>query len=86
MNSEANIQTRIDGRIKNKAGKILARLGLNHSQAINIFYRQIILRNGIPFSLELPNKTTLDAVAELESEKSIKSYKHTKELFEELDK
>ncbi|HSL88066.1 MAG TPA: type II toxin-antitoxin system RelB/DinJ family antitoxin [Ignavibacteriaceae bacterium] len=86
MNSEANIQTRIDGRIKNKAGKILANLGLNHSQAINIFYRQIILRNGIPFSLELPNKTTLDAVAELESKKSIKSYKNSKELFEELDK
>jgi DNA-damage-inducible protein J len=86
MNSEANIQTRIDGRIKNKAGKILASLGLNHSQAINIFYRQIILRNGIPFSLELPNKTTLDAVAELESKKSIKSYKNSKELFEELDK
>lgn len=86
MNSEANIQSRIDGRIKNKAGKILARLGLNHSQAINIFYRQIILRNGIPFSLELPNKTTLDAVAEFESEKNIKSYKNTKELFEELDK
>lgn len=86
MNSEANIQTRIDGRIKNKAGKILSRLGLNHSQAINIFYRQIILRNGIPFSLELPNQTTLDAVSELESGKVKKSFQNTKELFEDLDK
>ena len=86
MNSEANIQTRIDGRIKNKAGRILSKLGLNHSQAINMFYRQIILRNGIPFSLELPDKTTLNAVEELESGKIKKSYKNTKELFEELDK
>lgn len=81
-----NIQTRIDGKIKHRAGKILSKLGLNHSEAINIFYRQIIIRNGIPFSLELPNKTTLDAIEEIENTKGKKRYKNTRELFEELDK
>jgi DNA-damage-inducible protein J len=85
MIKTANIQTRIDDRVKSKAGKILSKLGLNHSEAINIFYRQIIMRNGIPFSLEIPNETTLDAIAEVESGKIGRSYKNTKELFEELD-
>ena len=81
-----NIQTRIDGKIKQKAGRILSKLGLNHSEAINIFYRQIIIKNGIPFSLELPNQTTLDAIEEIENTKGKKRYKNTRELFKELDK
>lgn len=81
-----NIQTRIDGKIKQRAGRILSKLGLNHSEAINIFYRQIIIKNGIPFSLELPNQTTLDAIEEIENTKGKKRYKNTRELFKELDK
>ncbi len=84
MNRTANIQTRIDGNIKNRAGKILTKLGLNHSEAINIYYRQIILKNGIPFSLEIPNEITLDAVEEIESGKVKKSFKDADKLFEDL--
>lgn len=84
MNRTANIQTRIDGNIKSKAGKILTKLGLNHSEAINIYYRQIIIRNGIPFSLEIPNEMTLNAVEEVESGKIKKSYKDANKLFEDL--
>jgi DNA-damage-inducible protein J len=84
MNRTANIQTRIDGNIKNRAGKILTKLGLNHSEAINIYYRQIILKNGIPFSLEIPNEITLDAVEEIESGKIKKSFKDADKLFEDL--
>lgn len=51
-----------------KAGvtDILKGLGLSHSDAINIFYNQIIHNNGLPFEVKIPNKTTLDAMKELE--------------------
>jgi len=84
MNRTANIQARMNGTLKNKAGKILNKLGLNHSEAINIYYRQIIIRNGIPFSLEIPNETTLNAVEEVESGKIKKSFEDADELFEDL--
>ena len=49
----ANINARIDINIKKQAEDILTRLGLPRSVAIDAFYRQIIIHNGIPFSLTI---------------------------------
>ena len=40
--------------IKQQAEGILDRLGIPRSVAIDMYYRQIIAHNGIPFSLTLP--------------------------------
>lgn len=85
MIKTANIQSRIDGKVKQRAGKILSKLGLNHSEAINIYYRQIIIRNGIPFSLEIPNETTLNAVEEVKGGFKRQNHKSVDELFDDLD-
>ena len=45
----ANVNARIDLAIKTKAEEILARLGLPRSVAIDAYYRQIIIHEGIPF-------------------------------------
>ncbi len=50
----ANISVRVEPEIKEQAEKILDRLGLSASSFINMTYRQVILRNGIPFSVTLP--------------------------------
>lgn len=42
---------RIDKEDKEKAEKILKKLGLTLSAAINIFIKTIIRNNGIPFAL-----------------------------------
>ena len=49
--ANANINIRVDGDIKNKAQDIFAALGLDMTSAINIFLRQAIRKNGIPFEL-----------------------------------
>ncbi len=85
MIKEATIQSRINSDLKEKVGNILDKLGLNHSEAINIFYRQIFLNKGIPFNLEIPNKTTLEALEELESDKKSKTFDSVNELFEDLN-
>jgi len=33
-------------------------MGLSTTEAINLFYRQVKLRNGLPFNVVIPNKTT----------------------------
>ena len=52
----------IDPKKKSNVERILKRLGINHSEAINIFYSLIEEYNGFPFELRLPetekNKTT----------------------------
>lgn len=40
---------------KKEAEKILKSLGLSPSVAINMFYKQIILNQGIPFDLKIKN-------------------------------
>ena len=49
--ANANINIRVDGDVKNKAQDIFAALGMDMTTAINIFLRQAIRTNGIPFEL-----------------------------------
>lgn len=50
----ANVNMRIHADIKEQAEGILERLGIPRSVAIDMFYRQIIANNGIPFPVTLP--------------------------------
>lgn len=46
---------RIQENIKQQAEQILETIGISRATAIDLFYRQIILNKGIPFSLTIPN-------------------------------
>lgn len=47
-------QIRIEESIKKQAVELLEGLGLNLSDAVNMFLRQVILQNGIPFEVKYP--------------------------------
>ena len=54
-----NINIRTDSEIKSKAQEIFSSLGLDMSTAINLFLRQTVRQNDIPFVLSTnvkPNK------------------------------
>ena len=51
----ANVMARVEPDVKEQAEDILDRLGVPASVVINALYKQIIYRNGIPFSLVLPD-------------------------------
>lgn len=61
-----NLNIRTDKEVKASAEKLFAALGLNMSTAVNMFLRQAIRENGIPFevTLNIPNQITADAIAE----------------------
>ncbi len=52
----ANVNCRISEDVKYKAEEILSKIGLPRSVAIDMFYRQIIMNNGLPFEVTLPTK------------------------------
>ncbi len=58
MKKSAVVRARIEPELKEHAEAILDRLGLNPTQAITIFYRQVELRDGLPFEVSIPNATT----------------------------
>ena len=53
MANTSVVYARIDSNLKESAESILAQLGITASGAIQMFYKQIILHNGIPFELRL---------------------------------
>lgn len=50
----ANLYARIEPDLKEQAESILAALGVPASNAITMFYRQIVLHRGLPFDVTLP--------------------------------
>ena len=61
----ANLNIRTDKEVKAAAEAIFEELGMNMTTAVNIFLRQTIRENGIPFEVKLtPNKKTAEAIEE----------------------
>lgn len=55
MAKSANLYARIEPEVKEKAEAILNALGIPASNAITMFYKQIILHKGLPFEVKLPD-------------------------------
>ena len=64
MASNDNIRTRIDPDEKAQGEAVLAELGITTSQALKLFWRQMILQRGLPFDVKVPNAETVDALRE----------------------
>ncbi len=60
-----NLNIRVDKQVKEDAEKLFAEMGLTMTAAIDLFLRQSIRENGLPFRVTpVPsfNRTTLDAI------------------------
>ena len=60
MAKSANLYARIEPDLKEQAESILAALGIPASNAITMFYKQIVLQRGMPFEIKLPAARPLD--------------------------
>ena len=56
----ANLYVRIKPGVKKQAESILSVLGIPASNAINMFYKQIILQKGLPFDVKIPSEAPID--------------------------
>ena len=64
----SNLYARIEPEVKEEAESILAALGIPASNAINMFYKQIILHRGIPFEVKIPPARPVNAAELSETE------------------
>lgn len=84
MAKTAMIVARTEPALKADAEKVLKKLGLSTTEAINLFLSQIRLRKGLPFDVRIPNKTTLKAMKDAEEGKNLIECKDTEDMFKKL--
>jgi DNA-damage-inducible protein J len=58
------IRARVEPELKEAAEAVLKELGLTPTEAIRLFYKQVTLKHGLPFPVELPNDETREAMCE----------------------
>jgi DNA-damage-inducible protein J len=58
------VHIRVDGKVKAKAAKTLASMGLTVSDAVRILLTRVAAENALPFEVRVPNKETLAAMEE----------------------
>ncbi len=84
MSKTATVRARLQPALKGNAEAIFRRLGLNATQAITIFYRQVELRQGLPFEVEIPNETTRRTFAATDAGRELTVCKDADDLFKKL--
>ncbi len=87
----ANLTIRMDADVKREAEALFSALGMNLSTAINVFVRQSLEADGMPFAVRRkhPNRETLRAMEEaraLAHDPNAKYVTTLEELRAELEK
>ena len=59
MKSEV-VHARVQSNVKVESEKVLSAIGITLSQAIDLFLRQVILKKGLPFKLDIEEKEEND--------------------------
>jgi len=84
MAKTALISARTERDMKEEVEVILKALGLSTTEAINIFFRQVKMRKGLPFPVESPNEETLKTFRDSEAGKGLIECKDVDDMFKKL--
>ena len=80
----ANLYARIEPDVKEQAESILSALGIPASNAINMFYKQIILNRGLPFEVKIPAAKPVNVAELTEAELNAELLKMKKDFIKEI--
>ncbi len=84
MQKESTVRARIEPQLKAEVERVFKKVGLSTTEAITLFYRQVKMRNGLPFEVVVPNKTTEKALKDTDAGKNLVRVHDVDEMFEQL--
>ena len=84
MSKTAMVRARLEPRLKSHAEQVFRRIGLNATQAISIFYKQVELRNGLPFDVVVPNPKTKRTLSATDAGRELVVCKDADDMFRRL--
>lgn len=84
MGKTATARARLEPQVKQEAEKILDECGVTASEAIGLFYRQVILHHGLPFEVKNFNEETGRVLRKSEAGVGVTRFDSAEALFEDL--
>ena len=84
MNKSAMVRARVEPKLKDRAETVFHRLGLNATQAITMFYKQVELRDGLPFDVVIPSETTRKTMGKTDAGRDLVVCKDAADMFDKL--
>ncbi len=84
MAKSATIKAKMEPELKAEVEKIFKTLGLSTTEAITLFYRQVMLRRGLPFEVKIPNQTTIQTFEDTDAGRNLIECENAEEMFEKL--
>jgi len=77
---------RLDSEVKEQAQQVFSNLGMDMTTAINIFLRQAIQYQGLPFDVRLyENRKLLEVLTDLDQNRNMsQSFESVSDLMEDL--
>lgn len=83
--TDVTVRARVKPELKDQAVKILEQLGLSTTDAIKMLLHQIVLNNGLPFDIKIPNKETQKILKEVNQGKNLIRHNSLEDMFNDLD-
>jgi len=84
MSKSTTVRARLEPELKGRAETIFRRLGLNATQAITMFYKQVDLREGLPFDVVIPNATTKRTFSTTDAGRDLVVCENPEDMFKRL--
>ena len=78
------ITARVDDKLKARAEKVLRKIGVSTTELITMLLHQVVLREGVPFNIDIPNKETQKAMRDLDAGKGERYRGATKDALDEM--
>ena len=84
--SKTSMSIRLDSEVKEQAQQVFSNLGMDMTTAINIFLRQAIQYQGLPFDVRLDeNRKLLEVLTDLDQNRNVsQSFESVSDLMEDL--
>ena len=84
--SKTSMSIRLDSEVKEQAQQVFNNLGMDMTTAINIFLRQAIQYQGLPFDVRLDeNRKLLEVLTDLDQNRNMsQSFVSVSDLMEDL--
>ena len=84
--SKTSMSIRLDSEVKEQAQQVFNHLGMDMTTAINIYLRQAIQYQGLPFDVKIDeNRKLLQVVTDVEQNRNMsRSFESVSDLMEDL--